>query len=119
MFGGYQNEKIVLVAETQEELANNKFIKFDKIEELAEPYELYNGEYITSAEAITRRAEDEKTAQIESIKNELSMLDLKAIRALRAITSGTCQDKDTEMLAEIEAAAEELRQQLQALDDGE
>ena len=117
MYAGYQNEKIVLVADTQEELANNKFMVFDKIEELSEPYELYNGEYISSAEAAYRRAEDEKQAQIKALQEQLDTLDLKAIRALRAIQAGTGTEADSAKLAELEAQAAEVRRQIRELEE--
>ena len=119
MFGGYQNEKIVLVADTREELENNKFMAFEKVEELADTYELYDGEYITTAEAAAKRAEAEKAAQIESLKKELDTLDLKAIRALRAIAAGEGTEADSSKLAEIEAQAAVVRQQLHSLEYGE
>ena len=115
MYAGYQNEKIVLTADTQEELANNKFMVFDKIEELSEPYELYNGEYISSAEAAIRRAEDEKAAQIKALQEQLDTLDLKAIRALRAIQAGVGTEEDTQRIAALEEQAEEIREQLRQL----
>ena len=117
MFAGYQNEKIVLVADTREELANNKFMQFDKIEELSEPYELYNGEYISSAEAAYRRAEAEKEAKRKSLLDQLDALDLKCIRALRAIGAGEGTQQDTEKLAELESQAEEIRHQLRLIDE--
>lgn len=115
MFAGYQNEKIVLVKDTKEEIENAPCMVFDKIEELSEPYELYNGEYITSAEAETRRAAEEKAAQIKSLQEQLDTLDLKAIRALRAIQAGTGTEADTARLAEIEADAADVREQIRQL----
>ena len=115
MYLGYQNEKIALVANTREELANNKFMKFDRIEESDVDYELYNGEYLTVTEAAERRAADEKAAQIKALQEQLDTLDLKAIRALRAIQAGTGTADDTTRLAELEAQAEEIREQLRNL----
>lgn len=117
MYAGYQNEKIVLTADTQEELANNKFMVFDKIEELSEPYELYNGEYISSAEAAIRRAEDEKQAQIKALQEQLDTLDLKAIRALRAIQAGTGTEADQTKLSELEEEAGDVRRRIQELQE--
>lgn len=115
MYLGYQSEKIALVADIREELANNKFMKFDRIEESTEDYELYNGEYLTVAEAAERKAADEKAAQIKALQEQLDALDLKAIRALRAIQAGTGTEADTTRLAELEAQAEEIREQLRNL----
>ena len=47
MFLGYQNNKIVLVADTKEELENAPCMVFDKIVETDKTYFLYNGEYVT------------------------------------------------------------------------
>ena len=47
MFLGYQNNKIVLVANTKEELENTPCMVFDKIVETDKNYFLHNGEYVT------------------------------------------------------------------------
>lgn len=47
MFLGYQNNKIVLVANTKEELENAPCMVFDKIVETDKNYFLHNGEYVT------------------------------------------------------------------------
>ena len=47
MFLGYQNNKIVLVANTKEELENTPCMAFDKIVETDKNYFLHNGEYVT------------------------------------------------------------------------
>ena len=47
MFLGYQNNKIVLVADTKEELENAPCMVFDKIVETDKNYFLHNGEYVT------------------------------------------------------------------------
>lgn len=117
MFLGYQNEKIALVADTREELENNKFMKFDNIVESEVDYELYNGEYLTVTEAAERKATDEKAAQIKALQEQLDTLDLKAIRALRAIQAGTGTEADSAKLAEIEAQAEEVRKQIRDLEE--
>ena len=46
MFLGYQNNRIVMVANTQAELTNARCITFDKIEETDKEYFVYNGEYV-------------------------------------------------------------------------
>lgn len=112
MFLGYQENKIVLVADTRAELADNEFMKFDKIEESAEDYVLYNGEYITASEAEERQAEEERQRQRAELLAQLDTLDLKAIRSLRAIQAGTATSADREKLAQLEAQADELRKQL-------
>ena len=47
MFLGYQNKKVVLVANTKEELENAPCMVFDEIVETDKNYFLYNGEYVT------------------------------------------------------------------------
>ena len=110
MFAGYQNNKIVLVKDTREELENAPCMVFDKIEELSEDYELYNGEYITVAQAEIEESKAEKEAYIAELQHQLDMLDLKTIRALRAIQSGNGTSADTAKLEELETQAEQVRQ---------
>ena len=57
MFIGYQNELKAMVAETREELENDEFIKFSKIEEV--PFaEMYNGViYIDESELTEAKKE--------------------------------------------------------------
>ena len=45
MYLGYQGELIAMAAESKEELEKIPFIKFDRIEETSENYELFNGRY--------------------------------------------------------------------------
>ena len=111
MFLGYQNGKIVLTANTREELESNKFMKFDSIEETDVNYTLYNGEYLTDEELLVKQKEARKKELIA----ELDVLDLKCIRALRAIQAGTGTEDDTARLAELEEQAEEIRKELQLL----
>lgn len=47
MFLGYQNEKIVFIAETREELENLPCVVIDKIEETDKQYFIHNGEFVT------------------------------------------------------------------------
>lgn len=62
-----------------------------------------------SAEERQEQAEQKRRADIMA---QLDTIDLKCIRALRAIQAGTGTEADTERLAELEAQAEELREQL-------
>ena len=48
---------------------------------------------------------------------QLDTLDLKCIRALRAIQAGQGTEADTERLQQLEAQAEEIRAQLQDLQE--
>ena len=115
MFLGYQKEKIVLVANTKEELENTPCMVFDKIEESSTDYELYNGEYITVAEAQAKREQAEKEAHIKELKEQLDALDLKSLRALRAIQAGVGTEEDTQRISALEEQAEEIREELRQL----
>lgn len=65
MFLGYQineqgQEFIAGVANTREELENNEVVKYTRIEEVSDTYELINGKYINSAEAFLKAKEDKR-----------------------------------------------------------
>ena len=62
-----------------------------------------------SAAEQQEQAEHKRKAEIMS---QLDAIDLKCIRALRAIQAGTGTEADQERLAELEEQAEELRKQL-------
>ena len=115
MFLGYQNEKIVLATDTKEELENAPCMVFDKIVKTSKEYVLYKGEYITAEQAEARQAAAEKEAHIAQLQAQLDTIDLKAIRALRAIQAGTGTEADSAKLAELEAQAEEIRRQIKEL----
>ena len=115
MYLGIQNKKIVLAANTREEVEKAPCMKFDEIREVAEEYVLYNGEYLLKVEADARQAAAEKAAQIAELQTQLDQLDLKAIRALRAIQAGVGTETDTAKLAELEAQAATIRQQIKEL----
>lgn len=118
MFLGYQKDKIVMVASTQEALERMPCISFDNIKETKETYVLHQGEYITQAQAIAKQAEAEKKAQKDALYAELDKLDLKAIRAMRAIQSGQGTQDDTDKLTELETQAEIIRKQISQLGEG-
>ena len=63
MFLGYQNNKIVLVADTKEELENAPCMVFDEIVETDKTYFLHNGEYVTE---IPEPTLEEQVAQMEA-----------------------------------------------------
>lgn len=115
MFLGYQNNKIVLAANTRKELENAPCIYFDKVEETAEEYVLYNGQYMLKAVAQAAQVAVEKQARINELELQLDALDLKTVRALRAIQAGTSTAADNARLAELETQAEGLRQQMKEL----
>ena len=62
MFLGYQNNKIVLVANTKEELENAPCMVFDKIVETDKNYFMHNGEYVTE---IPEPTIEEQVASLE------------------------------------------------------
>ena len=63
MFLGYQNNKIILVANTKEELENAPCIVFDEIVETDKNYFLHNGEYVTK---IPEPTIEEQVAKLEA-----------------------------------------------------
>ena len=63
MFLGYQNNKIVLVADTKEELENAPCIVFDEIVETDKTSFLHNGEYVTE---IPEPTLEEQVAKLEA-----------------------------------------------------
>lgn len=111
MFLGYQKEKIVLTANTREELENVPCMTFDHIEETEAEYTLYNGEYLNAEEL----EQAKKQAHRAELVAQLDALDLKCIRALRAIQAGQGTQADTDKLAELEEQAAQIRAQLQEL----
>ena len=60
-------------------------------------------------------AEQEKQAHKADLVAQLDALDLKAIRALRAIQAGQGTQADTDKLAELEAQAAQIREELKEL----
>ena len=115
MFIGYQNNKIVLTANTRAELENAACMTFDKIEETDVAYTLYNGEYLTDAEVLVKQKEVHKKELIE----ELAELDLKQIRSLAAKAAGTATDEDLAILADLEEQKAIKRNELKELQEAE
>lgn len=81
-----------------------------KIEETEERFEAWG---YTEEEI----AEQNKQAQINIIIAQLREIDLKTVRSLRAIQSGQGTQADSDKLEELEQQAEELRTQLQSLNN--
>lgn len=75
MFLGYQNDKIVFVTNTQEELENLPCVTLDKIEETSNEYILHNGEYILKSEAEILQNQEEIEKQIEELQKYLDETD--------------------------------------------
>lgn len=57
----------------------------------------------------------QKQAAIEQLTEQLNTIDLKTIRSLRAIQSGRGTQDDADRLAQYEATAEDIRQQIRSL----
>lgn len=72
MFIGYQEnngvEFIAGIANTREELENNIFVKYTRIEETNDEYKLVDGSYITVAEAF-EKAKQKKRAEINQARD--------------------------------------------------
>lgn len=73
----------------------------------------------TALEAWGKTAEEQESDAKEARKQELIVqldaLDLKCIRAMRAIQTGNGTQDDIDRLASLEAQAEEIRQQIKEL----
>lgn len=61
-------EFIASVANTREELENNEFVKYSRIEETKDKYKLVNGVYMTVAEAF-EKAKQDKRAEINKARD--------------------------------------------------
>lgn len=59
--------------------------------------------------------EQQKQEQINELIQQLNVIDLKTVRPLRAIQSGQGTEEDQQILNELEAQAEEIRQQIKDL----
>lgn len=109
MFIAKNQDLIVMVKETREELIEAlKFMVYTSIEETEEVYTLVDGKYLDSAEAKIKELE----LETETLKEQLSALDAKTIRPLRAILSGEGTDTDRAKLVDIEDEAHNIRVQI-------
>lgn len=107
MFLGYQNSKIVLVANTKEELENAPCIKFDIIEETDKEYLLYKGNYILKEEAEKLKAQEQKVERIKELKHLLADTDYKVIK----YSEGLISEKEyAEVKAQRQAWRDEINQ---------
>ena len=102
MFLGYQNKKIVLVANTKEELKNAPCIVFDKIVETDKNYFLHKGEYVTEIPEPTIEE------QVSSLEQTYGM---KRWQREGILAEGSLYSEYTKAKAqEIEDLAKELRE---------
>ncbi|MBR3632127.1 MAG: hypothetical protein IKN49_03575 [Elusimicrobiaceae bacterium] len=72
-------------------------------------------EFADSSEYIVQQAASEKAARVQELQAQLEELDLKSLRALRAVGTGQDTPEDHERLAQLEAQAVALRAQLMEL----
>ena len=75
----------------------------------------YNGRWYVKGFAPTEPEEEIKKRQKVALQAELDTLDLKTIRALRAISAGTGTPDDQAKLNDLETEAEDLRRQIKEL----
>ena len=102
MFLGYQNNKIVLVSDTKEELENAPCMVFDKIVETDKTYFLHNGEYVTE---IPEPTIEEQVASLEQTYG-MTRWQREGILAEGSLYSEYTKSK----AQEIEDLAKELRE---------
>ena len=95
MFLGYQNNRIVMVANTQAELTNARCITFDKIEETDKTYFLHNGSYVCEVPF------DQQVEEVRAIREQLYTTQVDPITA--QIQRLRDEEETEEILAEIEA----------------
>lgn len=115
MFLGKQNGKIVLAKNTREEIENAPCMTFDEIVETPDEYVLWGNEYILKAEAEQAQVQQENAVQRAALQAQLDGLDLKAIRALRALSAGVGTEADKSKLEELETQAAQIRAAMEAL----
>ncbi len=115
MFLGYQNEKIVLVAQTREALENISYIHLDRIEYTPAEYVSYHGQYIPKTIALQQESQRQHAAEVNQLQQNLEQIDLQTIRALRAVSAGLGNEEDRTKLAQLEQQAVQLRAQLKEL----
>lgn len=107
MYLGYQGELIAMAAESKEELEKIPFIKFDRIEETSENYELFNGRYYPVNKELVAVKNEEIRKQRQSWYEQHT--DPLASRKLRRQALGVWTDEDeAAFAAEIKSLMIEL-----------
>lgn len=76
----------------------------------------YNGAWYLKGYA-PQKPEPTKEEKIAQFKEQLDVLDMKSTRSMRAILSETATEEDRSFLANLEIQAENLRQQINELED--
>lgn len=101
MFLGYQNNKIVLVADTKEKLENAPCMVFDEIVETDKNYFLHNGKYVMEIPAPTT------AEKVQALEQETGLT--RAVRELVLAENSGASDYVRAKAQEIEALANPLR----------
>ena len=110
MFLGYQKNKIVLAAQSREELENAPCMVFDRIEESTEEYVLWGGEYILKAQAETAQEEQAKVLAVTTLEDRYGLP--RATRTALLALQAQGVELDAQLMArvaEVEEAAQPLR----------
>lgn len=102
MFLGYQNNRIVLVANTKEELENAPCMVFDEIVETDKNYFLHNGEYVTEI--------PEPTIEEQVVKMEAETGLTRVMREMVLAENSGASDYVKSKAREIETLAAPLRE---------
>ena len=112
MWLGYQKNKIVLAAQSREELENAPCMVFDRIEESAEDYVLWGGEYILKAQAETAQEEQAKILAVTTLEDRYGLPRATRTALLALQAQGVELDKQLmARVEEVEEAAAPLRTQ--------
>lgn len=110
MWLGYQGTKIVLAAKSREELENAPCMVFDRIEESAEEYVLWGGEYILKAQAETAQEEQAKVLAVTTLEDRYGLPRATRTALLALQAQGVELDEQLmARVAEVEEAAAPLR----------
>lgn len=75
----------------------------------------YNGKWYVAGYAPKESEEEKKATHKKELMAQLDDLDLKAIRALRALSAGVGTVEDKAKLEELESQAAEIRRQIKEL----
>lgn len=68
---------------------------------------------------VPEKPEPSKEEKIKQLKIELAEIDEKSMRSVRAKLAGTATDEDLQFLAQLETQAEQKRQEIKDLEQGE
>lgn len=94
--------------------SNEEFYKSIGMEKM-DVEKAWDGDWYKSGFAPTKPASVEKEEKIQGLKAQLTVIDEKSNRSMRAILAGTATEDDRTYLANLETQAEDLRRQLREL----